>query len=317
MQVFKILLLLSFLFPQLYAAQKTYADSYEKSVDLGSILFSHDRSDTHYVPSVIEAAQKIKKLSTKYQKSHVLLTEDISCKENKETFSSKIEDVMIDEGVDPKSISMYYFRQRIKSFTCKESHEVKIMLYLDGLIKKKNTTKKSTTEVILLDGHKKNTAVVLSTATGAVVLNKVMQAATMSESVISAPKIITQEELANSSGKILNASNREQYTFVLYFDKKLQLETKSKEELKKIVVLLESLHYPYINIVGHTDTRGSVSDNYELALQRATEIAQKIKSSGVNYVKMDVSSNSELDLAVQTEDETEEVLNRRVEILIQ
>ncbi len=312
MQIFKILVLLLFLLSQSYATQNKYADTYKKSVDIGSILFSSDSSDLHYVTSVVVASKKIKKLSGKYQKSHVLLSEDISCKDREETLSSKVEDVMLDEGVDPESISMQYFRKKTRSFTCQKSYLVKIVLYLDGLIKKR-----STTEVILLDGHKKNTAVVLSTATGSVVLSKAMQAAKMSDNEISTPKMLTPQEVENISGKILNASNKEQYTFVLYFDKKLQLDAKSEKELKKILALLESLHHPYINIVGHTDTRGSVEENYELALKRAGEIAQKIKSSGVDYVKMDVSSNSELDLAVQTEDEVEEALNRRVEILIQ
>ncbi len=312
MQIYKILLLLLSLLSQSYAAQNKYADTYAKSVDLGSILFSSDKSDMKYVSSVVKASKKIKRVSKKYQKSHVLLIEDISCKEREETFSSKVEDVMLDEGIEPKSISMYYFRKKTRSFSCPKSYLVKIVLYLDGLIEKR-----STTEVILLDGHKKNTAVILSTATGSVMLNRAMQSATMSDKVISTPKMLTEQELEKRSGKMLHASNKEQYTFVLYFDKKLKLDTKSVEELKKILILLESLHHPYINIVGNTDTRGSVEENYELALKRAREIAQKIKSSGVNYIKMDVSSNSELDLAVQTKDEVEEALNRRVEILIQ
>ena len=312
MKYFNVLLLLLLLLSQSLASQNEYASRYEKSVDLGSVLFSEDKSDTHYIASVTKIAKKIKDFTKKYQKSHILLSEDISCKEHEETFSSKVEDVLLDEGINPSTISMKQFRKKGGFLSCEKSYKVSLLLYLDTLRKKRIIT-----EVILLDGRKKNTAVVLSTAAGATVLNKPLQAATMSDNTISKPKMMTQQEVENRAGKILRASNKKQYKFILYFDKKLKLEAKSEKELKKMLSLLASLHNPYIDIVGHTDTRGSVADNYELALKRAQEIAQKIQSSGVDYLKMNIDSNSELDLAVQTADETEEALNRRVEILIQ
>ncbi len=309
-------------------------------VKIADILFQENQSDAQYEKQLQSSIAKIKEARLPYATYHVDVTGDTSCGDVYEKYASKVEDALIDGGIAAKDIRVHYYRQKGGVSDCSQSRRVTIMLSLqdrinndidgDGVVnavdKCPNTPANTpvnlqgcvlSTEVVLLDGRKKHTAIIVKTPKGSVVIDKPLVGVSVgADATISPPKKVSKAELQAITGDILQTSNQKQYRFVLYFNK-LDLTKASKQELQKMLQKLASLSKPYINITGHTDTIDTVEHNKILGLKRAQKIAEYIKKANVDYLKMDISSDSELNLAVQTPDETREARNRRVVVLIQ
>ncbi len=69
-------------------------------------------------------------------------------------------------------------------------------------------------------------------------------------------------------------------------------------------------------LIGHTDTSASNSYNDALSIRRAEKVKQDLIAAGVAADTIRISGRGEMDLFVNTPDETVEVRNRRVEITI-
>ncbi len=185
-------------------------------------------------------------------------------------------------------------------------------------IKVDKTGCKIKTLVILIQGKKQNTSIVVSTKAGSMIINEVNQyvSITSKNSPPSQPKSIEFKELESLFPLLKNKAHEQKLYYTLYFND-LDLNSESAPQLQKLLKELQSIKNPSIKIIGHTDTMGSQQDNYTLGLKRAELIAQVIKDSKVKYLNIQTDSYSELNLAIKTEDEVKEQLNRRVEIFIQ
>ena len=307
---------------------------------IADIVFPENQSDASYEAQLQPSIAKIKEAIVPYKNYRVEVIGDTSCGDNYEKYASKVEDALMDGGIAPKNIAVHYYRKKGGVSDCSESRRVKIMLKLqhrinndidgDGVPNAVDKCPKTphnmpvnaegcmlSTEVVLLDGRKKHTAIIVKTPKGSVVIDKPLVGVSIgANESISKPKKVSKAELQAITGDILKTSNQKQYRFVFYFNK-LDLTKASKQELQKMLQTLSSLHKPYINITGNTDTIGTLEHNQILGLKRAQEIAEYIKNANVDYLKMDISSDSELNLAVPTPDETREARNRRVVVLIQ
>lgn len=71
-----------------------------------------------------------------------------------------------------------------------------------------------------------------------------------------------------------------------------------------------------VDVYGHTDTVGSTESNQRLSEQRAQAVAQYLISRGVGSGRLRWQGFGETQLKVQTGDQVNEPLNRRVEIKI-
>jgi len=331
-QKFLILFLLFlFSFHSLYAAEV---------VKIADIVFQANQSDASYAAQVQPSIKKIQRAIIPYEHYRVEVRGDTSCGDTYEKYASKVEDALIEGGLDPKNILVRYYRKKGGVSDCSKSRRVVLMLTLKDRINNDldgdgvpNAVDKCpntpldmpvnaqgcmlSTEVVLLDGHKKHTAIIVKTPKGSVVIDKPFVGVKIGVNEnISKPKKISKAELEAMAGDLLQSSNQKQYRFVFYFNK-LQLTKESQQEVPKLLKLLSSLKNPYINIIGNTDTIDTMQHNMTLGLKRAQKIADYIKKAGIHYLKMDISSNSELNLAVPTPDETREPRNRRVEVFIQ
>ncbi|MCP9221772.1 OmpA family protein [Erythrobacter sp. LQ02-29] len=78
------------------------------------------------------------------------------------------------------------------------------------------------------------------------------------------------------------------------------------------------IKYPnsLIDVYGFTDTTGSASYNMQLSQQRAQAVADYLASRGVARSRIETRGYGETNLRVQTGDNVNEPLNRRVEIKI-
>ncbi len=337
MFIFKKMFVFVFVFFTLFTSA---LDAKDVVKDIAHFTFAENEPDVTFTTIVMPSAKKIKEISARYENYFVTVQGDTSCGDDYERYASKVEDVLMSAGISAHNIHLLYYRKKGGGSDCTKSRSVAIQLHLMHLINHDNdgdgvlnaldkcpntpiNTKVNSvgcafsTEVILLNGHKKHTAIIVRTSKGLVRIDKPLVAVTVSANdTISKPKKLTQSQVEAITGAIYKISNKKQYRFVFYFNK-LNLVAKSKKELQNFLTKLSSLQDPYINIIGNTDTIGTVENNKVLGLKRAQKIAAIIDASHIKYLKMDLSSNSELNLAVPTPDETGEPLNRRVEVLVQ
>jgi outer membrane protein OmpA-like peptidoglycan-associated protein len=86
--------------------------------------------------------------------------------------------------------------------------------------------------------------------------------------------------------------------------------------LPKILQSARTRPFPDVAVIGHTDTTGSATGNYQLGLRRANAIRGRLVDAGIDRATIDVTSHGEADLLVKTADDVPDPRNRRVEITI-
>ena len=103
--------------------------------------------------------------------------------------------------------------------------------------------------------------------------------------------------------------------FVLYFQfDSDELTAESRRLLPEILRAVAQRAVPDVIAVGHTDTSGNATSNYELGLRRATIVRNLLVADGLATALIEVTSHGESAPLVRTADETLEPRNRRVEI---
>jgi len=105
------------------------------------------------------------------------------------------------------------------------------------------------------------------------------------------------------------------YTIYFGYDR-YDLTAEARQVIDEAVAAFRAYAAPFMDIIGHTDSRGSKSYNTRLAQRRADAVAGAVSSRGVDRSSLRVSASSELDPAVTTGDGVREALNRRVSISI-
>jgi peptidoglycan-associated lipoprotein len=119
------------------------------------------------------------------------------------------------------------------------------------------------------------------------------------------------------TGPLINAEPERTLHFILYFDHdSTQLTAQSRQLIPEILQALKTRQHAEINIIGHTDTKGSAQHNIELSLKRAQTVERILREYDKNLQHFYVQAFGEKDLLVPTEDEISEERNRRVEIMI-
>jgi outer membrane protein OmpA-like peptidoglycan-associated protein len=71
-----------------------------------------------------------------------------------------------------------------------------------------------------------------------------------------------------------------------------------------------------VEVVGHTDTLGTLEHNQQLSMSRAEMIRARLVHDGISTGSISVAGRGQLDLAVKTADQVAEPKNRRVEITV-
>lgn len=170
----------------------------------------------------------------------------------------------------------------------------------------------------LIEGRKKNTAIVVSTKAGSVVVDKIGEATVVTDASMppSQPKKLSKSEIEHFFGPIASTAKAvEPQKFVLYFDG-LQISPQSQPQLQKLLQVVAERKGEYIEISGYTDTVGKKSFNYQLGLKRAQKVAEMIAKANKDALKVVVKSYGESALAVPTGDNVQEGKNKRVEVFV-
>lgn len=131
------------------------------------------------------------------------------------------------------------------------------------------------------------------------------------------PFDVSNEQLQRDFGAAMKARPAAPEQFLLYFETGgAELTAESKLLLRTIVEHALARPSVDMSVIGHSDTQGAADANEALALQRATAIAEQLRTLGLTNTTMAIESHGERNLLVPTPDETPEPRNRRVEITL-
>jgi len=256
-------------------------------------------------------------------------------------YAQEIEKQLINSGIDKNIIAVEYRKGLDNAFSDESeesrdlSNRVMVSLYIeedldlddDGVVNIKDycpDTKKGIvvdlrgckfkTIILLADNNKNKNAITVATKQKSITIDRATDY-TFIKSENDTPivrKSMSDVKIKAIFSDVIQSSDVTKFT--LYFNSKDFVNEDAK--LVEIIDFLAQKEDAYIQIVGHTDSKGSATYNEKLALKRAEIIAKKIKESGVKYLYIQVDSYGEYNLAVQTANGVSEALNRRVEILI-
>lgn len=175
---------------------------------------------------------------------------------------------------------------------------------------------KIATIIMLMDIKAAKNSILITSGVEEIILDKSNAYTLVSaRNDMSSPQTMSEEERKALFGSVIARSSEEKYKFILYFERENLLK-KSQNKLNEILDLISKKDDYYIKITGHTDTTGSQVNNQELSQKRVNVIMQKIHENKLKYLKIYTKAHGENKLAVYTQDDVTEPLNRRVEISI-
>jgi len=131
------------------------------------------------------------------------------------------------------------------------------------------------------------------------------------------PWTMTEAEVQQLFGEAMVARPLAPRHFLLYFRAdETTLTPESEALLTDILDFVRNRPVPDLTIIGHADTTDTARHNFELGLQRATGIRDRLVTTGLDPHLVSVASHGEADLLVRTPDNTPEPRNRRVEVSV-
>ena len=109
----------------------------------------------------------------------------------------------------------------------------------------------------------------------------------------------------------------EPVSLFLYFELgTTNLSGESDYLLNELFSIVAAREVVEVQITGHTDTIGTDEVNDNLSLERAMLMRELLVSRGLTVSSIKITSRGSRQLLVQTDDEVNEPLNRRVEVII-
>jgi len=196
---------------------------------------------------------------------------------------------------------------------------VVIVTWIGMLIASLVSTPDPTTTVVLVDNGKRHNAIVVQTKAGSVVVDKAgnyvdLLSSTQKPSEI---KSMTQAQIDEKFKSVIVNAPLKPVTILLYFENNSNnLTNASLDKLPQIFKEIKARVPADVNIIGHTDTKGSDKINNKLSLKRAIKIKKWLTKKNINLKDLSVNGYGESDLLVNTADNVSEAKNRRVEIFI-
>lgn len=143
-------------------------------------------------------------------------------------------------------------------------------------------------------------------ATGAVIGHKMDKQAAEIKKTIPDAKVERVEE-----GIIVEFNSN-----VLFGFDKSNLSAEAKNNLDKLVVILNTYPDTDIEVQGHTDSKGSESYNKKLSIERASAASNYIRSNGIITNRISIRGFGETMPKYNNDNESGRTQNRRVEFLI-
>jgi OmpA-OmpF porin, OOP family len=128
---------------------------------------------------------------------------------------------------------------------------------------------------------------------------------------------LSEADVDRLFGDALSALPSTARRFTLHFQfESDELTAESRAMVGEILAAVKERVMPEVLVVGHTDTMGTTSANFELGLKRATTVRNLLVDAGLESSLIDLISHGEGEPVIQTPDDTPEPRNRRVEIAV-
>ena len=129
--------------------------------------------------------------------------------------------------------------------------------------------------------------------------------------------VLSEADVQRLFGEALSAlpPPPQRFTLNFKFDSD-ELTDESRALVPEIVQAVRNRPVPDVLVIGHTDTTGSPSSNFELGLKRAGTVRNILVEAGLDPNFIELVSHGEEELLVPTADEVAEPRNRRVEIAV-
>lgn len=175
------------------------------------------------------------------------------------------------------------------------------------------------TTVILLDNNQTKNGVVVTTAVGTIEIDRPNMQTTVSSRNTKPQTVenVNPEILHQKYAKTLEALPLRPVSFTFYFENdSVDLTSESKAQTLTLIDVIKTREPCMVDIIGHTDTKGSAKSNDELGLERAKRVKSFLEEQHVQLSEVHVESYGESNLLVPTADEVDEPRNRRVEVLV-
>ncbi len=189
---------------------------------------------------------------------------------------------------------------------------------ISNVINRQICTVPSTNVVLLDTNNSTHNAVVVSTKSGAATIDKPYLNSTLidNKQKPTSPAQADPSAVRQKYAKELSMLPGKPISFLFYFENDTEIKQSSKKQINALKNTILARQPAAVDIMGHTDRAGSESQNYTLALRRATQIEQYLLSQGIQMSRKRVISYGEKDLIVSTPDDTPNPLNRCVEVIV-
>ena len=129
--------------------------------------------------------------------------------------------------------------------------------------------------------------------------------------------VMSEAEVERIFGAALSALPPLTQQFAVFFRfESEELTRESRAQLPDILQAVSNHAAREVVVIGHTDTTGTATRNYNLGLSRARTVRNILVSIGLESSIIQVISHGEADPLVPTADGTYEPRNRRVEIMV-
>jgi outer membrane protein OmpA-like peptidoglycan-associated protein len=134
---------------------------------------------------------------------------------------------------------------------------------------------------------------------------------------VAAPVKVDQSQVQQIFSNALAAQPVLPSHFVLYFEKDSDILTpESQRQYQAVFADIKRRSVYEVEVIGHTDTLGTVPHNQQLSMSRAEMIRDRLVHDQISPKSISVAGRGQLDLAVKTADQVAEPKNRRVEITV-
>lgn len=134
---------------------------------------------------------------------------------------------------------------------------------------------------------------------------------------VAEPVKVDQAQVQQIFGNALAAQPVLPAHFVLYFEKNSDtLTPDSRRQYQAVFDDIKRRPVYEVEVIGHTDTLGTLQHNQQLSMSRAEMIRGRLVHDGISTGSISVAGRGQLDLAVKTGPQVDEPKNRRVEITV-
>lgn len=174
------------------------------------------------------------------------------------------------------------------------------------------------TFILLPDEQGKTGAITVSSAGSERLLSKPREALKIEAGdAPGEPFVMTEKEVAAQVGPARTALPPPPAQFIFYFKHDAaELTGESRAKLPQVLRIIRERAPVDISVVGHTDTVGDKSYNYQLSFKRAQAVAALLSSEGVDPSILDIASHGKDNPLIPTGDQVPEPRNRRVEVTV-